>query len=489
MNKGVRNTAFYLIQILVSGIIMIILLPIMAHQLEPSELGQFVLAQVYAGVAVGLSNFGLLAGYERNFFYYEKSNSQSAKLIYSALTFVLINILLLIFFVHTYQLDINRLIFSDIPPDDLLFIVLIGSATASLSQYYLTFLKNSGLAKRYMMFALLQSIMNFSIVILLLFMSNLKVLSLAYAWLLSNLFLFMALSVMHIKVLPLGFNKEVLKDMLRISVPLTPSVFFGFISTKFDKIMLGFIASTGAVGVYNIGQTLSLTIFQFMTGLGRVFQPEVYRKLFNGEHKTQSGALSNYILPFFYFSIFVALLVALFAKELVFVFFPADYFDAIGVIVVLSVYYASLFFGKIVGPQLIFAKKTYTVTFLTLIGIFVNAGLNIPFIIKWGITGAAWATTITGILMTTIGYFVAQKYIRIFWHWRLFFTLYAVFLLGVVWALIDYNYLTNLSHIVVIFSKLLIIFLYIFLGFRLTIVDRNSIKLIFTSLKFRLRGG
>ena len=69
---------------------------------------------------------------------------------------------------------------------------------------------------------------------------------------------------------------------------------------ELDKILLGFIGSSGLVGVYHMGQTFAMTIFQFMTGLDRVFQPEVYRKLFSNKHINESHEINNYILPFFY---------------------------------------------------------------------------------------------------------------------------------------------------------------------------------------------
>ena len=181
---------------------------------------------------------------------------------------------------YLYQIEISKLVLSNDAPINLLFIVLIATSISSLSQYYFTFFKNSGFAKRYVQFMIFQTGSYFSVAILLLFLSGLKVLSLAYAMLISNaltfIFLIMALS----KRLPPIFNKAMLKDMLKISLPLTPRVFFGLLSTQFDKIMLGFIGSTELVGIYSVGQKFSSTIYQFMNALGRVFQPELYRKLF-----------------------------------------------------------------------------------------------------------------------------------------------------------------------------------------------------------------
>ncbi len=87
MSKSIHNTLIYLIQIAVSGVLMLVLMPIISNYLTPNDLGIFVLAQVYTSVAVGIFNLGVLVGYERNFFVFEKSNEKSAKLISSALIF------------------------------------------------------------------------------------------------------------------------------------------------------------------------------------------------------------------------------------------------------------------------------------------------------------------------------------------------------------------------------------------------------------------
>jgi O-antigen/teichoic acid export membrane protein len=485
MNNTIKNSSLYLIQIAISGVLMLILMPIISQYLSADELGQFVLAQVYSGVAVGIANLGVLVGYERNFFIFEKSSVKSAQLISTAIIFVSFNLLILILIFYLYQSDISQIIFSKNYPINILLTVLIGTVASSLSQYYLTYLKNSGVVKSYIKYAIVNSVINFFIAVMLLVQTNLGPMSLAYAWSISNSILFMLLFVTCSKQLPIGFSVMMLKEMLKISIPLTPRVLFGYLNTQFDKILLGLIGSLGSVGIYHIGQTFALLIFQFMTGLGRVFQPELYRKLFADMHLNSPEEINNYMLPFFYFSILMALLIAIFSNEFVFVLISNEFYDSIIIIIILSVYYSSMFFGKITGAQLIYAKKTYLTTLLMLAGIVINISLNVPFIINWGIVGAAWATTITGILMTTIGYYVAQKYTRIYWKWKSYFILYGVFLSGVLLALVDYNNSIGMNFMAVMLAKFLLLSLYIFLGFKLTIINRYMIKSTLLGLLMR----
>jgi O-antigen/teichoic acid export membrane protein len=477
MDKNVKNTALYLLQIFVSGILVLVLMPIISRYLLPIELGKFVLAQVYTGLAVGIANFGILTGYERNFFIFEKSIDQSSKLISSALIFVLINLLLLMAIVYVFQLEISSIIFQNDYPRNLLIIVLIGTSTTSLSQFYLTYLKNSGLAINFIKYTITSAIIYFIIAVLTLIQTDLGPMSLAYAWAISNSVLLLMLFIKVGRGLPFKFDSKILVEMLKISLPLTPRVFFGYLNTQFDKILLGFIGSTGSVGIYHLGQTLALTIFQFMTGLGRVFQPEVYRKLFAAKHSSGSNEIHTYLLPFFYLSILIAISVALFSKELVILMFNNTYIQANIIIIILSMYYASMFFGKIIGMQLIFAKKTHLTTLLMFVGIAINVGLNIPFIIYWGIEGAAWATTISGIIMTIIGYFVAQKYAFISWQWRQINLIHLFFILSVIWSILDYNKWIEFGFLFSLIIKFFLLFSYLLLGIKLKIIKKNTFKI------------
>ncbi len=484
MSKTLKNTTLYLSQIAISGVLMLISVPIIAHQLTPAELGQFVLIQVYASIIVGFANLGISIGYERNFFLYESSYRKSAKLISSAILFVLTNLIIINMAAWYFAQNIIWLITPN-APKLLLPSVLIGSSFSALGQYYLIYFKNKGLAFRYIEFVLFQALGNFLLILIFLFWLDLKSLALGYAWFLSNLILFFSIFIFSRKKLPISFNLKLLKEMLKISLPLTPKVFFGFLNTQFDKMMLGMISSVASVGIYNIGQIFASTIFQFMTALDRVFKPEIYRKLFANKHKNYSNEINEYILPFFYTSILIALIIGLFAKEIVIILLPASYLSATYIIVILAIYYASLFFGKITGIQLIYAKKTHIVLLLKIISILLNIALNVVLIIKWGIYGAALATTITGILMTSISYFVARNYVPIFWQWQKIAFIYGLFITSIIFILTN-AYFNQVGFISLILIKLIFILCYLILGIKLDIISAKRRYAVYIFIKQNL---
>ena len=48
---------------------------------------------------------------------------------------------------------------------------------------------------------------------------------------------------------------------IRLSLPLTPRIFFGVINTKFDKYILGILNNISGVGVYEIAQKIGNVVF------------------------------------------------------------------------------------------------------------------------------------------------------------------------------------------------------------------------------------
>ena len=193
ISKDISNSSLYILQIVITSALTLSLIGIMTHKLTPFELGEFFLVQIYTNFAVGVANLGFLVGYERNFFIYEKSRRQSAELISSAQTFVFLNLLILTIIVYAFQAELSLFITSTEELNGLLMILLIASSISSLSQYYLTYFKNSSLVKSYVKFTIFQVAIYFCFAILLLFATSLKVMSLAYAMLISQLLTFILL--------------------------------------------------------------------------------------------------------------------------------------------------------------------------------------------------------------------------------------------------------------------------------------------------------
>ena len=222
--------------------------------------------------------------------------------------------------------------------------------------------------------------------------------------------------------------------------------------------MINLLGTLGGVGIYEIGQKLSNSIFIFMTALQQIFSPNVYKKMFS-KNKSEFLSIGKYLTPFFFMCVLFAMPIALFSKEILFLFFPEEFQYGAPVISILSVLYIVYFFGK--QPQLMYAKRTGLISWLTFFSIFLNVSLNIPFIYTYGYLGAAWATLISGIISTSLNLYYGQKYTPIKYERKMIIILiYFVFV--VLLNLMQQNFIKdNLAQIVI---KLISILILIFMG-------------------------
>lgn len=470
--QQVKNSFIYFLPIMVSSIIPMLTLVVFTRILTKEDFGILALAQIYAIFASGLINFGLPISYERNFFQYDDLRRRSA-LLYSTMLFVIASFSIAALLTYIFSASLAKWIVGSSEHASLLFWAFCSAGLISLTNYFFVYFKNTENAKKFASYTIYASILGALFSLFLVAYLRIGVIGLVWGPLGASIILFCILGTQFLKEHPFSFEWPALKEALKISYPLTPKIFFGVISNQFDKYMIGLMASVGGVGIYSIGQKIAVFVATFMTAIQNVFAPQVYRRMFRlGE---QGGAaVGRYLTPFVYLSISVGLLIALFAEELVYIIAPPSYYGAVDVVIVLSMFYGILFFGK--QPQLIFAKKTHISSLLMIIRIVLNVGLNIPFIIHWGAIGAAWATLLAGLISGAISFIVAQKYYTIHWEYKKIGAIFCTFFAAAIAVILLREFMV--PHFVRLGMKLLLVAFYVYIGIRIQVITKENYYLL-----------
>jgi len=462
----------YLLPVIVANLLSVLALGVFTRILVVEDFGRLALAQVYATAAVGISNMGLVSVYNRNFFQY-KDRETSGALFYST-----------IFYVTTVSGILGGVTYSSAgwfskwlmgSPDygRLIFWVYCMTAVQHIKGYFLAYLRNSENAKDFVTYSIGESVISLTLSMLFILIFRVGVVGMVWGPLIAGLIIIVRLMFRFLSMLPFSLDRQVLSESLTLAYPLTPVALFGVIRTQFDKYMIGLLATVGGVGIYSIAQRITYAIFVYMTAVQNVFMPQVYKRMFDGGD-TGGAAIGKYLTPFAWACVGVALVIATLSEEILFLLTPGDFHDAISITMILSMYYAILFFGK--QPQLIYAKKTHISSALVLFGVIVNVGLNIPFIYKWGAEGAAWATLLSGIISGTIGFLISQYYYRIEWEYGklllIFCTIIGSSLLLLLQMHFHWPYLYRLP------AKIAAIGFYGYVGIRLNILNRENLKIV-----------
>jgi O-antigen/teichoic acid export membrane protein len=473
--QQIKNSFLYLLPTITTSLLPFFTIPVFTRILTKEDYGVLALAHVYAIFVNGLANFGMTAAYERDYFQYRGDRLETAQLLYSILLFVMLNFLLIAVSTYLFRETLSKLIIGSVGQGNILFWAFCAQFFYGVNYYYLTYFKNSETARNFVVYTIVGTLINLIISLLLVAYFRIGVIGLIYAQLCAGATIFGILSYKFMASLPFSLSIPILSKSLRIAYPLTPRIFLGVIGTQFDKYMIGLLASVGGVGIYTVGQRVSYIIFAYMTAIENVFSPQVYRRMFELQDKG-GEAIGKYLTPFAYISVFLALLVALFSEEVISILTPLPFHGAIDIVAVLSMYYGLLFFGKLQGPQLVFTKKTHVSSLLAMGWIGINVALNIPFIMRWGAIGAAWATLLAGLMSGAASFLVAQHYYEIKWEYgrigSIFLTFFGSTILVIILRDADVNYYLRMA------IKLMSMCVYICAGVKAGVITNENFTLV-----------
>jgi len=163
----------------------------------------------------------------------------------------------------------------------------------------------------------------------------------------------------------------------------------GYLELRQDILLLGFMATTQAVGVYSVGVALAEMI---------MFVPQaVYSSLLSrafAEEQEGGAELTVRVTRLlFVFSSLTAIVLAALAKPLVAIVFGAQFADASAVYLLLIP--GMLSWALYSQVQGFFASHGRLFPGLGVAALLLNLALNVAFIPRWGIYGAAVATSVS----------------------------------------------------------------------------------------------
>ena len=411
--KQIKNTGLYLLPVVLSNALPLVTLPVFTRVLTKEDYGVWALAQAYAIFMTGIANFGLTIGYERNFFEHTEP-ARSAGLLYSTLLFVSTALLVSGLLTYLYSQQLARLVVGSPDHAGILFWSYCAVAVMGLKNYYLTYFKNTENARAFIWYTIDETVLALGFALVFVVWLRVGIIGMVWGQLAASSLIMAILTVRFTRTLPISFNVQSLKESLRISLPLTPRIFFGVIGSQFDKYMLGLLDSLGGAGIYNTAQKIANAVFTGMTAIQNVYAPQVYQRMFSPRAE-EGRAIGRYLTPFLYISAAVGLVIALFAEEIIGILTPREYHGAADIVTILALLYVTYFFGK--QPQLIYAKKTFLISALSVGSIGLNIIINIPFIVQWGAVGAAWGTLVSGLITGGVSFFLGQRYYQIFWEY------------------------------------------------------------------------
>ncbi len=231
------------------------------------------------------------------------------------------------------------------------------------------------------------------------------IVSIIFAWFLSDLIIFYLLKK-EAGSIDFKLNREYINKSLKYGILANFANILGFLNYRLDMFLVNLFLGSTAVGFYTIGVGLAERIWIFSSVASIVLFPKVAsEKNISGAKIFTPVVLRTILIVTIILSIFLYFL----SKPLIYLFYSSKYLLSVSVLKSLLLGVVALSGAKILSNDIAGRGKPIINTYIASITIVVNLVLNIIWIPKYGIVGAAWASSVSYTVSFIIILFVYAK--------------------------------------------------------------------------------
>jgi len=194
-----------------------------------------------------------------------------------------------------------------------------------------------------------------------------------------------------------------MRQLILFGAPLLLFELSSLINLYADRFLINHFLGSAQVGIYSVGYNLAMYVQALITAPLWMAVFPVYTKIWETEGAQKTSEFLGGLLQYYLRGAFlIATVVSLTSHELITILATAKFSAAAQITpyVIVSV----LIYGAthITAAGFYLIKRTKTIAVLTIGGAAVNILVNLVFIPAWGILGAAYATTISYLILTAL---------------------------------------------------------------------------------------
>jgi len=210
------------------------------------------------------------------------------------------------------------------------------------------------------------------------------------------------------------FDGELMKQILKYSLPLMVLGIAGIMNQTLDKIIFPYLMedkdlAISELGIYSACFKISMVMMMFTQAFRYAYEPFIFAR---HKDKNSKDAYAD-VMKFFVVFSWMIFLGMVFYMDLLQYLIRSDYRVGMRVIpiVLLSYIFQGVFFNLSLWYKL--TDKTYYGAWISIIGTLITLAVNIAFVPVFSYMASAWASFVCYLVMMIISYFLGQKYMPI----------------------------------------------------------------------------
>lgn len=377
---------------------------VIARALGPSGKGIFAIILVVPTLLVTLGNMGLGVA---NIYFLGKEKYKLDEITSNSVIFAFsIGIGLVFIFSMIFNL-LNSSFLKEVKPWHILSVIYM-LPLALLILYFKSILLGENKIKEYNLVQVLEKGSFLLLIIIFLLIIKEGVLGTVLSWILTVVITSSGsfLLVRQLTRITFSLNFNLLKDSIKFGIKGYLANAIQLLNYRLDMLLVNFFLGVTFVGYYSIAVLLAEMLWYFPDSVGTVIFPKVSSVKFEVASELTPKVCRNTLFLTFISS----LLLFVFGKKIIFIAFGELFLPALQPLWVLLPGVVALSIAKVLANDLTGRGKPMINTYTAMVSLAINIGLNLILIPRWGIIGAAFASTISYITTAMI---ILYSFLRI----------------------------------------------------------------------------
>jgi len=394
MNKFTKDTFYTVITRFARLLVNILTSVIIARTLGPEGKGIYSIITILPGLLVSFANLGIG---QATVYYIGQKKYPLKEILNTNIFFSLIISLFTIFIGSTIIFFFSNSLFP-FAPKILLFSALLLVPLQIFFNFIVEIFLGLQKIKKYN-FINLASQLSFLILIVLFFLFfhlNIKdlIITEAISLFIINIFLYFDLKK-ETDNIPPSINKSFLKDSLSFGAKSYLGYLFNSLGQYINVFLMNIFLNPAAIGFYSIAYAATEKLSYLVQSPAMVLFPKISAENNENNRRHFTPLICRTIL----FTITPLILILFFFSKFIISFLYSNVFlEAVGPLKILLLGTLVIGVSRTIGNDILGRGKPMITTYITIIAFIVLTALNILWIPRFGITGAAWAVTISYII-------------------------------------------------------------------------------------------